>query len=105
MNVTVGARMAEHVRGLGVAKDKIAMIPNWADGAFVRPVERAANPLRQAWGLGDDFVVGYSGNLGRAHDIETFLAAMAAVRQAWDEKNARGETPRGYAGSSSAVAR
>jgi colanic acid biosynthesis glycosyl transferase WcaI len=93
MNVTVGEHMAEHVRSLGVAKGRIAMIPNWTDGAFVRPVARAGNSLRQAWGLGDDFVVGYSGNLGRAHDIETFLAAMTAVRLDWDAKNARGETP------------
>lgn len=92
MNVTVGARMAEHVRGLGVAPDRIAIIANWADGAFVRPVARSANPLRQAWSLGGDFVVGYSGNLGRAHDIETFLAAMTAVHLDGDARNARGET-------------
>ncbi len=91
LNVTVGERMAEYVSRLGVAADRIAMVPNWADGAFVRPVARADNPLRRTWGLGDDFVVGYSGNLGRAHDIETFIAAMVGVRQAWAEKNARGE--------------
>ena len=88
MNVAVGERMAEHVRSLGVAADRIVMIPNWADGTFVRPVARADNPLRRAWGLGDDFVVGYSGNLGRAHDIDTFLAAMSAVHQGMEPKTA-----------------
>jgi glycosyltransferase involved in cell wall biosynthesis len=33
--------------------------------------------LRREWGLADAFVVGYSGNLGRAHDAETILAAIA----------------------------
>jgi hypothetical protein len=29
------------------------------------------NPLREAWQLAGKFVVGYSGNLSRAHDFQT----------------------------------
>ena len=32
-----------------------------------------------AWGLERQFVVGYAGNLGRAHEIETVLEAMKAL--------------------------
>ena len=32
------------------------------------------------WGLEDKFVVGYSGNLGRAHDFDTVLAASERLR-------------------------
>ena len=79
INVVVGERMGEHLTALGVTASRIVHISNWADGAFIHPVEREANPLRAAWQLGDDFVVGYSGNLGRAHEAETLIAAIAAT--------------------------
>jgi glycosyltransferase involved in cell wall biosynthesis len=38
--------------------------------------------LRQAWSLGaSQFVFGYSGNLGRAHEFETVLAAAERLRK------------------------
>jgi glycosyltransferase involved in cell wall biosynthesis len=75
-NIVLGQRMADRLVSLGVARARIAIIPNWADGTVIRPIERAANPLRATWGLGGHFVVGYSGNLGRAHDIDTILEAV-----------------------------
>ncbi len=77
LNVVIGDRMADVVRRLGVLPERIRVIPNWADGEVVRPVPAETNGLRHAWGLDDTFVVGYSGNLGRAHDIETMIDAMA----------------------------
>jgi colanic acid biosynthesis glycosyl transferase WcaI len=82
VNVVLGERMAERVCALGVPKDRIRPIPNWANGKVVVPMERDANPLRAKWGFGDAFVVGYSGNLGRAHEIDTFLEAMKVVEKA-----------------------
>ena len=38
------------------------------------------NPLRHDWKLENKFVVGYSGNLGRAHEFETMLAASEQLR-------------------------
>jgi hypothetical protein len=40
---------------------------------LVRPVAHDKNPLRDAWGLKGTFVVAYSGNLGRVHDLATVL--------------------------------
>ena len=77
LNVVIGERMADVVRRTGVPPERVRAIPNWADGKVVRPVPAEANGLRQAWGLDDTFVVGYSGNLGRAHDIATMIDAMA----------------------------
>lgn len=77
LNVVIGERMAEVVRSAGVSAARVRVIPNWADGKLVHPVATDANGLRKTWGLGDAFVVGYSGNLGRAHDIGTMLEAMA----------------------------
>src|SRR5262249_2364813 len=46
----------------------------------ISPVSHADNPLRRSWGLADKFVVGYSGNLGRAHEFETVLSAAERLR-------------------------
>jgi glycosyltransferase involved in cell wall biosynthesis len=81
MNVVLGRRMAERVCGLGIPGESVRILPNWADGACVAPVEPAANALRREWQLGDAFVVGYSGNLGRAHEIDTFLQAMTLLEK------------------------
>ena len=76
-NVVIGERMAERIRECRVPGERITIIPNWANGKQIRPVERRRNALRKEWNLKDAFVVGYSGNLGRAHNPETFLAAVA----------------------------
>ncbi|MGB8299264.1 MAG: glycosyltransferase family 4 protein [Polyangia bacterium] len=80
-NVVLGEGMAARLRAEGVAPDKITVIHNWS------PVEMeptsahpAANPLRGEWNLGRKFVVGYSGNFGRAHDFATLLDAAALLR-------------------------
>ena len=82
INVVLGERMAERLRGLGIAPGSIRIISNWADGALIRPVEPVQNALRRDWGLADKFVVGYSGNLGRAHDVETMLEAIILTQKA-----------------------
>lgn len=80
-NIVLGERMHARVRAVGVDGTRLAIIPNWADGARVRPVGRDVNALRAEWGLTGAFVVGYSGNLGRAHDGETMLDAMAVIER------------------------
>jgi colanic acid biosynthesis glycosyl transferase WcaI len=77
-NVVLGERMARYLEGEGIPAGRITVIPNWAE-ENVRPVAAQENPLRTAWGLGDKFVVGYSGNMGRAHEFETMLGAMAQL--------------------------
>ena len=88
LNVAIGERMAERLLQLGVAPDRMAVIPNWADGALVRPVARQANALRRAWGLNESFVVGYAGNFGRAHDYETVRTALTDPQPAPSDKKA-----------------
>jgi colanic acid biosynthesis glycosyl transferase WcaI len=79
-NVVVGRRMAENVLARGVAAERIHVIPNWCNDEQIRPIPRENNPLRRDWGLEDRFVIGYSGNLGRAHDFSTVLAAAERLR-------------------------
>lgn len=75
VNVVIGERMAEKVAALGIPPARIRVVPNWADGDAVRPRPAEGHPLRAAWGLADRFVVGYAGNLGRAHDGATLIEA------------------------------
>lgn len=79
-NVVIGDRMAELIESRGVSPQRICQIPNWADDEDVTPVAHADNPLRREWGLEGHLVVGYSGNLGRAHEFETILDAAHRLR-------------------------
>lgn len=69
LNVVPGRRMEEELRFL-VPGARVRVIANWADGRAVRPVAGARR---------GEFVVGYSGNLGRVHDCATLLAAARAL--------------------------
>lgn len=79
MNVALGDRMSERLSALGVTSDRVSIIQNWADGVVIEPVAPADNPLRREWGLDGKFVVGYSGNLGRAHGYHTLLDAITRL--------------------------
>ena len=88
-NVAISDGMAERLGALGVPRARIRVLSNMADGRSIRPVAPAANTLRQDWGLADAFVVGYSGNLGRAHEFETVLSAISAGERAVASRGAR----------------
>ena len=80
-NIAIGERMAEHLAGQGASRESLAIIPNWADPQVVAPVPHAQNDLRREWGLEGKMVIGYSGNLGRVHDVDTIVEAMDRVQQ------------------------
>lgn len=87
LNVVIGPRMAIRVAGFGVPASRICEIQNFCDDEAIRPIDPADNLLRASWGFTrDDFVVGYSGNLGRAHDLSTFLDAAELLREHEDIK-------------------
>ncbi len=80
INVAIGARMAEYVNHRTAGAANIRIIPNWADETALAPLAHENNPLRSEWGYTpEDCVIGYSGNLGRAHDSETMLGAIAQL--------------------------
>lgn len=78
--VVLGRCMLERVRAKGVDHGQVVHVGVWSDGAEVRPIERSANPYRAEWGLGDRFVVMYSGNFGLGHDVATMCAAAERLR-------------------------
>lgn len=74
-NVAIGTRMAERIFQERIPKDRIHVIHNWSDGEVIRPSDRSLNRLVEQWDLKGKFVVGYSGNMGRAHEFTTLLEA------------------------------
>jgi colanic acid biosynthesis glycosyl transferase WcaI len=80
MNVVLGARMYEWLLGFGVPASNIRIVENWAEAAQGIPKSVNQSMLRAKAGLRDAFVVGYSGNLGRAHEFQTLLEASALLQ-------------------------
>lgn len=83
-NIVLGTRMAEKVSSLGVPASAIAVIPNWSDSARVFAIPFEQNALASTWGLHGKFVVMYSGNMGRAHEFDTFIAAASLLQDRTD---------------------
>ena len=73
--VVLGEAMREKAVAAGAHPDRVSVIPNWADGGVVRPIPHESNPLREDLARGAHFVVLYSGNIGRAHDVSTMVGA------------------------------
>lgn len=72
--VTLGPDMARVVSRAGVSPDRLQVIPNWAPvGLSPAASRQEVEDLRHAWGLDGKFVLLYSGNLGRVHDLTPLL--------------------------------
>jgi len=87
LTVAIGRRMADRIARRGVATERIATIANWSDDESITASPVCSPALRGEWGLPQDaFVLEYSGNLGRAHEADTLLAAaelLADRRDIW----------------------
>jgi len=80
--IVVNARgFAETLKEMDVPADRLTMIPDWADGDFIRPMPRE-NAVRTEWGIEDRFVILYSGSLGYSSNLETAIDAMARLQDA-----------------------
>jgi colanic acid biosynthesis glycosyl transferase WcaI len=79
-NVVLGTRMRDYLLGRGIPASRLRISENWADEGALAPLAASASALRRQLALGDRFVVTYSGNLGRVHDVQTLLGAMQLLR-------------------------
>ncbi len=59
----------------GIDSKKITYIPIWTDDKKLIDFQIDRNPYREKWGIKGKFVVLYSGNMGRFHDMETIMKA------------------------------
>ena len=65
---------------------KIKVIHNWADGNFIKPINKSDNWFCKKYGLVDKFVVLYSGNIGQYHDLETVIFVAERLKHQQDIK-------------------
>ena len=69
--IVLGRCMEQQLLGTGVARNQLLLIPNWADGDCLAPVDSRDNWFRKQQGLEDRIVVMYSGNLGVVHEMDS----------------------------------
>lgn len=74
-NVAIGERMGSYLGSQGVPAARVVVIPNWPHEDAIRPMPSSESQLRARLELLDRFVVGYSGNLGRAHEWKPLFEA------------------------------
>jgi glycosyltransferase involved in cell wall biosynthesis len=61
-------------------KEKISVIHSWSNARQIVPIAKKDNWFAQEHGLTDDFVVLYSGNMGRCHDTDTLFEVAQLLR-------------------------
>jgi len=77
--VVLGRCMRDRVLAKKVPTARLHHIGVWSDQNEVKPIRRDENLYREAWNLGDRFVVMYSGNFGLGHDVETMCHAAKVL--------------------------
>jgi colanic acid biosynthesis glycosyl transferase WcaI len=77
--VVIGRDMEQRLLETGVPRERLALIPNWADGGAIRPLE-GPSTLRAERGWQELFVVMHSGNVGLSQSLDTLVAAAALLR-------------------------
>ena len=85
LNVVIGEKMRDRLLAAGIEGRNIEVIHNWADDKNIQPKASKCMEMRRVWGISESaFVVGYSGNLGRAHEADTILGAARKLRDRKD---------------------
>jgi colanic acid biosynthesis glycosyl transferase WcaI len=78
--VTLGADMGALVAERGIPTECLFIQPNWAPAGLRPPPAEEIRAHREPWGAAGQFVLGYSGNLGRVHDLDAVLALAEALK-------------------------
>jgi len=78
--IVVGRCMERCLLAFGLQRDRLVLIPNWADGDHLTPVAPEDNWFRKQHGLEGQIVVMYSGNLGVVHETEALIPLIRYLR-------------------------
>jgi len=70
---------------LGERSVPVHVVPNWGDVERIRPKARAEVELLRELGIGDRFVLQYSGNIGRTHGVELLIEVAERMQRAGEE--------------------
>lgn len=61
--------------------NSVEIISNWEDGNFIKPLPKGSNDFAQKHDTVDKFTIVYSGNIGRFHELETVIDAIALLEK------------------------
>lgn len=61
-------------------KNKIKMIPHWSELELISPQSKFENVLLKELNLIDKFIILYSGNMGRTHNLEMIIDAAKQLK-------------------------
>lgn len=78
--VALGRDMEKLIRASSGGRANIAVIPNWGDTQPAPNAATTANRLLKFLGISDRFIIQFSGNHGRTHDLETILSAARLLQ-------------------------
>jgi glycosyltransferase involved in cell wall biosynthesis len=78
--VALGPCMKARLVGKGIPESTIRTIPVWSHDVEPDGAGRSGNALAREIGIGDEFVVMYSGNAGLAHRFDEVLDAIQRMR-------------------------
>ena len=79
--VVLGRDMARLVEDKSKGLASVSVIPNWGDVDVISPASKMQNALLQELELTDKFVVHYSGNHGRTHDLLSLIEAAELLKE------------------------
>jgi glycosyltransferase involved in cell wall biosynthesis len=63
-----------------IGSNRVTVIPSWSDPKKIKPIKKELNWFVAKHKLEKKFVVMYSGNMGRCHDLVTLVGAALALR-------------------------
>lgn len=78
---TISDSMREEIRKC-VKHDfkELSVVHNWTDTTLIKPVEKSKNLFIKTHDLHNKFIIMYSGNMGKTHDINTILETANLLR-------------------------
>lgn len=77
---TIGDSLADAIARYA-PREKITVIPVWANTDFLKPLPKSENLFLREQGLEGKFVVMYSGNIGNTHPVEKLVDIAAELRE------------------------
>lgn len=80
---TISGSFLPGLHRLGVPDSKIALVYNWIDTEFIRPLPRR-NQFSKEHSLDDRFVILYAGNMGPSQGLQNVLAAAKLLENEKD---------------------
>ena len=78
--VALDRYMAARLQAKYPLGDRLVVMPPWPHESSLAPVAHEDNPFRQRHALQGKFVFMYSGNMSRAHPLDTFLDATLRLQ-------------------------